>query len=617
MKSSYANNATSIPQNTIECVNSSKSNETQRCPQFFSRERINLESHQLILLSKSIDQTEQDEILFTSNQLRQIVDYTKRMDNIEETLQFIEATKDTITFLICSGSLGQIIIPQIHTLKNIRSIYVYCRNQQYHKQWSIEYPKIKEVYIDLDLLLNDLRSDVEHYLQEERNDIFSGIGRDNYTLETYTFSWWNYVISLICHLTYPEDCRQNFLQVLRSYYQNKEVELKILDEFERSYASDSSVLWYTRNTFLYLVINTALRQKNIEVIFLFAFFIKDIYVQLKNQYEIFRINYLNDPKINVYRAQIISLTEINLLKQNGRDFINNSFFSTTLDCSYALFILGSSTGPNDETQRVLFEIEIDVRLMSQPFGLISNLSYFPNENEVLFMIGTYFKTIQCVYDDDKHIYIAKLRLEDDSFTLKRKLDLAGLTPRATLKAGAVDISKHLYRVGEIDINIVFDQLFQLFPNEKQWLNAIRHHTIAILYRQYNWLRDCPEYVNIVLSNYHQALTIYQAYLNDKELDCALDIADIYYGMGKIYHIYVQDYLLANEKFDLGICFCNSSLQTITNIDTRIELYHSIVLMYEYKALVENDESQRKGLILDAIKYQKLQFEEMLSCLLIS
>ena len=155
--------------------------------------------------------------------------------------------------------------------------------------------------MDLQLLLKDLRCDVEQYLQQAKDGIFSEIGRDNYTTNLLTFSWWNYVISMICHLTYPDNCREIFLMTLRHYYQDREPELKILDEFERTYTSHTAIRWYTRDTFLYRIINKALRQKNLEVIFLFGFFIKDMYDQLKIEHRNFQTNYTHNPIAKVYR----------------------------------------------------------------------------------------------------------------------------------------------------------------------------------------------------------------------------------------------------------------------------------------------------------------------------
>jgi len=127
-------------------------NKIGRRRQFFDREHTNLESHQLILLDKNVNNAGQDETLFLLEELRKIVNYTKFINNVEEALQFIEQTKYTTTFLVCSGCLDQIIVSQIHVLKNIQSIHIYCREEHDHKQYPQEYTKVNH---DCQKLMNN------------------------------------------------------------------------------------------------------------------------------------------------------------------------------------------------------------------------------------------------------------------------------------------------------------------------------------------------------------------------------------------------------------------------------------------------------------------------------
>ena len=137
-----SHNITTSPNTSDSNSTTDVASETQHCRRFFDRNCINLESHQLILLDKNISDIKQDETVLTLEELRKIVDYTKFINHIEEAVQYIEQTKQTATFLICSSSLGQIIVPQIHALENIQSIYMYCRDKQYRKQWSEDYTKV-------------------------------------------------------------------------------------------------------------------------------------------------------------------------------------------------------------------------------------------------------------------------------------------------------------------------------------------------------------------------------------------------------------------------------------------------------------------------------------------
>ncbi|CAF1462512.1 unnamed protein product, partial [Didymodactylos carnosus] len=217
-------------------------------PTVFNRERVNLESHQLVWLDPNVNNSNESESSITIEDLRKIIDYTKLFDNVEECQQYIVQTKDTTTFLVISEQLGQILIPQIHHLKNIWIIYVYCHNTEYHQPWASHYSKIKQVHTELDQLLNDLNKDVQEYLKHENDGIFSEFGRQDKMTDDLT-SWWIPFIDLLCYLPYPEDYRNRLINSLKTYYKDKEEELQVLQEFETTYKPDKAVWWYTRPTF--------------------------------------------------------------------------------------------------------------------------------------------------------------------------------------------------------------------------------------------------------------------------------------------------------------------------------------------------------------------------------
>ncbi|CAF3838537.1 unnamed protein product [Rotaria sp. Silwood1] len=77
----------------------------------------------------------------------------------------------------------------------------------------------------------------------------------------------------------------------------------------------------------------------------------------------------------------------------GKIISINSFFSTTMIEKQALqFVTVTCEPPNNRLEKVLFKITADPRVGStKPFANIRNMSYFPNESEVLFMLGSIFQ----------------------------------------------------------------------------------------------------------------------------------------------------------------------------------------------------------------------------------
>jgi len=126
------------------------------------------------------------------------------------------------------------------------------------------------------------------------------------------------------------------------------------------------------------------------------------------------------------------------------------------------------------------------------------------------------------------------------------------------------------------------------------------------------VKHYPEYINITIAKLEEALTIYQSYLNDSELICAIDIGRIYLQLGFVYDAYVEDIILANSYYDLGIASCILSLQTTVDRHKRIELCFTMCLLCRSRITNTHDETQRQEILLHCIKHLKLQLEELLS-----
>ena len=69
--------------------------------------------------------------------------------------------------------------------------------------------------------------------------------------------------------------------LFRQKYAGNEAELVYVDEFEAYYDTINAIFWYTRDTFLYRILNKALRQQDIDTIYSIRHFVKDLLVEMK------------------------------------------------------------------------------------------------------------------------------------------------------------------------------------------------------------------------------------------------------------------------------------------------------------------------------------------------
>ncbi|CAF3621208.1 unnamed protein product [Adineta steineri] len=354
-----------------------------------------LEIFSLIWLDANVDVKDTRD---TEVKLRSIINHIKKFQHIKQCQQYIQQTsqKDRL-ILIVSGRLGREIVPYIHQLRQVISIYVYCMDKKSNEQWACKFSKIKSVVVDLDELVTQIT--IDHKLQKKIEEPLSiniftinvGGGKST-TGVNGQFVFFQILVDCLLRLKSTDIDKNELIKLCENEYQGNHIELNNLREFQQDYSPDKVLWWYTKESFFYKTLNAALRTQNIHMMFLFRSFIYDIYRQLqKSQSKKF---------VRVYRCQLMSNDEINSLKQN----------------------LASDITTQINSERVLFEIDADPKIVNtKPFADISKHSHFPDESEVLLMTGSIFR-LDNIYRDDDEIWIIRMTLcNDDEHDLRQVL----------------------------------------------------------------------------------------------------------------------------------------------------------------------------------------------------
>ncbi|CAF0983005.1 unnamed protein product [Didymodactylos carnosus] len=64
-------------------------------------------------------------------------------------------------------------------------------------------------------------------------------------------------------------------------YRSNSIELRMIEQFRMTYTIDKAAEWYTDDSFIYRLIDKALRTEDIELLYLFRFYIVDLCSQLE------------------------------------------------------------------------------------------------------------------------------------------------------------------------------------------------------------------------------------------------------------------------------------------------------------------------------------------------
>lgn len=132
--------------------------------------------------------------------------------------------------------------------------------------------------------------------------------------------------TLLC-LPYTNESRMEMIEEFRRLYSNNTSGLADIDIFEQTYNSNNALQWYTRDTFLFRIINRALRSSDVEMMYKIRYFLTDLYVQLDGVYKQSQ-NFYNQPtNEKVYRGQLMSKNEFDYFQQIIGHIISiNTFF---------------------------------------------------------------------------------------------------------------------------------------------------------------------------------------------------------------------------------------------------------------------------------------------------
>jgi tetratricopeptide (TPR) repeat protein len=498
----------------------------------------NFEEFTLIWLDSDVNKTA--DCIDTKVKLKELIHFMVTFDDVGACLKYIRSIRTERILFIVSGKLGKVFLSDIQELPQILFIYIFCENKVEHEQWSKNHPnKLQGVFVDKNDLLLKLVLDLKAISMTLMPFSVFDLTTNESTIQDLnddkvTFLWFQLLIEALLQIKFNNvNAKNEMIRECRLYYRNNRIEKERIYEFNSIYTTDSAIRWYTRDCFLYRLINKALRTQNIDIIFKFRFFIQDLYNQLKNEHKLQFGNIAIAP-FSVYRGQLMSLSELDKLKNNADGYCSiNTFLSTTTSCAVAVSFAGSGGG-RPTLESVVFEIKINFNTDSnddslKPFASIGKLSYMSDENEVLFSIGTVFKIENVDQFTDDIWYVTLILSEQIDKNIQKIIDfykrkLSENNKEATLS----DLARFLVAMGDFNkaekyYQILLDDLLtdNDFSNVNQQIEIGGIHTaLGQIYHD--------------KGNYDEAMKKYEHALSIVSPHSVTVSAHIYVDMGMIY-----------------------------------------------------------------------------------
>ena len=187
---------------------------------------------------------------------------------------------------------------------------------------------------------------------------------------------------------------------------------------------------------------SCLRTSDVDIIIRMGFFIGDLHRQIEQLHKQQSDNHQVGKMLTVYRGQGLSKADFQQMKETKGGLMSfNNFLSTSKDRNVSLRFARSALADPDSVG-ILFVITIDLSKSKTPFASINGISYFPEENEVLFSMHSVFriKDIKSMNENERLIQV-DLTLTDEN----DDKDLHKLTDH--IRGETFPNTKRWYRLG--------------------------------------------------------------------------------------------------------------------------------------------------------------------------
>lgn len=453
-----------------------------------------------------------------SNTLMQLAQIVNRKRQLIHTFNEIHPCREFMRnvnniCLIISGAMGVELVPEIHHMSQIHSIYIFCMNKSKYQAWAKSYEKIRGVYTDIEEICDCLKgyfisSNSPDYEQLQFDILSKHITIPSEDKREFPLVYSVFSKMILSKMKSVEQsdmidyCRMEYL----SQYQQH-----LIHEFQMNYNQHNPIWWFTRDRFLQEVINRALQVHDLYTLAMMNPFIKALDGKLADLY---RRQLPTSPKpLLLYLSQSIPIDLLRKLRLNLGSLIciNQFLFANTEKIIASMFLdYQSSSPPEIHYVNILFEITIpQIEQANVYYANIGGISEFVHENE-------YLLSMSSIYQVDKiDEYLPLPMTWTVHLTLVDRNQAQLVKLRQMIHEQYID--RHTSDLSELGSQIV-ERLYQfkctrkLF--EQQFNFKSRQIRPILLHYNMGIINDCLNRYDEALEEYKHAINLTRSLLPD-------------------------------------------------------------------------------------------------------
>ena len=317
----------------------------------------------------------------------------------EKASAYIKESKASC-HVITSGTNGELFIKEISLSQSVESIYIFCRNKEYHSSWAQNYQKISCIETKVQNLTSRIEQNLLEWYKKASSlklnlPPFVPLANDSNP---------NHSLGVILNFKSRKQAKLDFLALSKALYSDEQ-NMKLITGFEKyynEYNKSQTLKWYAQESFLYRMTNNCMRIATSDSIQYCRLLLKDLEMAIKEQYQTKSKNFNG----LLYRGAYISEEEWSSLKENqDKEIEMRSFLSVSKSRNVALHSM--QTDPN---KKVLITVIVPKGPIEeeQGFAEVEEYSQYPQEKEVLFNVRSRFTVLE-TEDDYGYLGASKCR----------------------------------------------------------------------------------------------------------------------------------------------------------------------------------------------------------------
>jgi archaellum biogenesis ATPase FlaH len=195
-------------------------------------------------------------------------------DDSDKFLTEIERikTKNTKLLVVMSGSFAKQVLSAV---KDISTIIIFCTNTNEYIDMKKGPSNIVDICTDHETLknciYNELLSLKFNLFDHQQLKSIRPLSSSKKVYHSGAYSSYLLFIETLKQMPQTRQAKDIMLNKCKDYHRRNEKQIVVIDSFGETYNSNEAIQWYTKESFLYHLVNRAFRTEDVELWYIFRY----------------------------------------------------------------------------------------------------------------------------------------------------------------------------------------------------------------------------------------------------------------------------------------------------------------------------------------------------------